>query len=198
MAKRKKKLTPAQKRAKKKRQKEFMTIFINGKQKRVRRPPTIDGMDVDEFIRQNADPIWLHQHEMWEYMDQNKTIRASFDEIVFDVESFMNNKSAGEKFNLRERLIQSSLVLNGAGCDGILIGEAEKYTNKILHRLNDEELHSIWKETENGVLCAQQNVYQIHRSEMVHHITLDVIQNIVDSICMAAKTLLKEAGKDKS
>ena len=46
-----------------------MTIFINGKQKRVKRPPTIDGMDVDEFIRRNADPIWLHQNEMWEYME---------------------------------------------------------------------------------------------------------------------------------
>ena len=47
---------------------EFMTIIIGGKQKRVRRPPTIDGLPVDEFIRRNADPIWLHQHEMWEYM----------------------------------------------------------------------------------------------------------------------------------
>jgi hypothetical protein len=26
-------------------------------------------MDVDEFIRRNADPIWLHQNEMWEYME---------------------------------------------------------------------------------------------------------------------------------
>ena len=65
----KKKLTPAQKLAKKKRKKEFMTIFLNGKQVRVKRPVTIDGMDVDEFIRRNADPIWLHQNEMWEYMD---------------------------------------------------------------------------------------------------------------------------------
>ena len=69
MAKQKKKLSPAQKAAKKKRQKEYMTIFVNGKQKRVKRPVTIDGMDVDEFIRRNADPIWLHQNEMWEYMD---------------------------------------------------------------------------------------------------------------------------------
>ncbi len=71
MARQKKKLTPAQKAKKKQRQKEYMTIFINGKQKRVKRPPQIDGIDVDEFIRQNADPIWLHQNEMWEYMDQN-------------------------------------------------------------------------------------------------------------------------------
>ena len=73
MAKIKKKLTAAQKRvrkaAKAERQKKYQWIFINGKQVRIKRPPTIDGMDVDEFIRQNADPIWLHQNEMWEYME---------------------------------------------------------------------------------------------------------------------------------
>jgi hypothetical protein len=68
MAKPKRKLTAAQKAERKRRQKEYMTIFINGKQKRVKRPPTIDGIDMDEFIRRNADPIWLHQNEMWEYM----------------------------------------------------------------------------------------------------------------------------------
>jgi hypothetical protein len=68
MGKRKRKLTAAEKAEKKQRQKEYMTIFINGKQKRVKRPPTIDGMDVEEFIRINADPIWLHQNEMWEDM----------------------------------------------------------------------------------------------------------------------------------
>ena len=65
----KKKLTPAQKAAKKQRAKEYMTIFINGKQKRVKRPETIDGLDVYEFIRRNADPIWLLQEGMWELID---------------------------------------------------------------------------------------------------------------------------------
>jgi hypothetical protein len=69
MTKKKKKLTPAQKAAKKKKQQEYMTIFVNGKQKRVKRPPTIDGMDVNDFIKNNADPIFLHQNELWEYMD---------------------------------------------------------------------------------------------------------------------------------
>lgn len=72
MAKPKKKLTVAQKTAKKQRQKEYMTIFINGKQKRVKRPPTIEGMGVDEFIRSNADPVWLHQNEMWEYIPESE------------------------------------------------------------------------------------------------------------------------------
>jgi hypothetical protein len=71
MAKPKRKLTAAEKAEKKRRREEYMTIFINGKQKRVKRPPTIDGMDPDEFIRKNADPIWLHQNEMWEYIHQD-------------------------------------------------------------------------------------------------------------------------------
>ena len=71
MTKQKKKRTPVQKAAKKKRQKEYMTIFINGKQKRVKRPPSIDGINVDDYIKRNADPIWLHQNEMWEYIDQD-------------------------------------------------------------------------------------------------------------------------------
>ena len=60
----------SQERAEKERKRrETMTIFINGKQKQVPRPLTIEGMDPDEFIRRNADPIWLHQNEMWEYME---------------------------------------------------------------------------------------------------------------------------------
>jgi len=63
MAKQKRKLSRAEKA---RHRAEFMTVFVNGKQERVRRPPLIDGMDPDEFIRQNADEIWLHQNEMWE------------------------------------------------------------------------------------------------------------------------------------
>jgi hypothetical protein len=65
----KKRLTAAQRAEKKRRKAEFMTIFINGKQKRVRRPKMIEGVSPDEFIRRNADPIWLHQHGYWEYLD---------------------------------------------------------------------------------------------------------------------------------
>jgi hypothetical protein len=68
------KRTAAEKAAKKRRQSEYMYVFMNGKQKRVKRPPTIDGMDADEFIMQNADPIWLHQNEMWEYIDASPDV----------------------------------------------------------------------------------------------------------------------------
>ena len=76
MPKVKKKLTAAQKRARRKaraeRQKKYMWVFMNGKQVRIKRPPTIEGIDADEYIRQNADPIWLHQNEMWEYLQTDE------------------------------------------------------------------------------------------------------------------------------
>ena len=68
MSKQKRKLTAAEKAAKKQIRKEYMIIFVGGKQKRIRRQPTIDGMDAEEFIRINADPVWLHQNEMWELL----------------------------------------------------------------------------------------------------------------------------------
>ena len=61
----KRKLTSAEKKAREKRRRETMTVFIGGKAKRVPRPLTIEGMDPDEYLRRNADPLWLHQNEMW-------------------------------------------------------------------------------------------------------------------------------------
>ena len=73
MSKRKRKLTLAEEAEKTRRRAMFETAFIGGKQKRVKRAPTVEGLPVDEFIRRNADPIWLHQNEMWEAMDQETT-----------------------------------------------------------------------------------------------------------------------------
>jgi copper chaperone CopZ len=87
VAKQKRKLTAAEKRAKKERQKKYESIFINGKQVRVRRPETIEGLPVDEFIARNADRIWLHQNGMWEYLhsteDDLPDSSSSDDVILF-------------------------------------------------------------------------------------------------------------------
>ena len=82
MARPKRKLTAAQK-AKKA---LFMTIFINGKQKRVRRPVLIDGLDPDEFYARNAVPINLHQDGLWERIpDQDDEDKFA---DVFDADIF--------------------------------------------------------------------------------------------------------------
>lgn len=43
---------------------EFEWIFIGGKQVRIKKPQTIEGIPVNEYIENNADPVWLHQNEM--------------------------------------------------------------------------------------------------------------------------------------
>jgi len=68
MAKPRRKLTAAERKARRERRERFVTIFINGKQKRVPRPLTIEGLTVDEFIARHADPIWLHQNGLWEML----------------------------------------------------------------------------------------------------------------------------------
>jgi hypothetical protein len=55
MTKRKRKLTAQQRAEKKRRRQEYMTIFVGGKQKRVKRPPTIEGISVQS---QGRDRVW--------------------------------------------------------------------------------------------------------------------------------------------
>ncbi len=42
---------------------------MGGKKVRIKRPPTIDGIPQEEWIERNADPIWLHQNEMWDILE---------------------------------------------------------------------------------------------------------------------------------
>jgi hypothetical protein len=65
----KRKLTPEEKAEKKRRNLEYETVFRNGKQVRVKKMPTIDGLPVDDWLTQNADPILLHQSERWDLME---------------------------------------------------------------------------------------------------------------------------------
>ena len=85
MAKVIKKLTTAQKRARKKikeeNQKKYLWVFLNGKQVRIKRPPMIEGMDAEEYIQQNADPIWLHQKGMWDFIrDEGEKYEADVED----------------------------------------------------------------------------------------------------------------------
>jgi len=73
-----------------------MWIFVHGKQTRIRRPPTIDGMDVDAYIRQNADPIWLHQEGLWVYlMDEEEDACDEWPDHWADVE-VLDAQSVGD------------------------------------------------------------------------------------------------------
>ncbi|MDP2178048.1 hypothetical protein [Methylicorpusculum sp.] len=63
-------------------QKKYLQVFLNGKQVKIKRPPMIEGIDADEYIQQNADPIWLHQHGLWEYIrDEGEMHEADNDKL---------------------------------------------------------------------------------------------------------------------
>ena len=80
----KRKLTAAEKKEKARRRALYETVFVGGKQKRVkRREPLIDGVEQDAFILRNADPIWLHQNEMWGCMSGNLGVDATVSQLEF-------------------------------------------------------------------------------------------------------------------
>lgn len=87
--KQKAKLTPQQRAEKKRLKRETMIVFMNGKQKRVPRPPKIDDMYIDEYLFANADPIFLIQNGMYEYLpacEDYLTQNAIADREVIDPE----------------------------------------------------------------------------------------------------------------
>ena len=46
-----------------------VTYFVRGKMKQ-RKIPLIGGMEVDDFIRQNADDVWLMQNGYYEILNE--------------------------------------------------------------------------------------------------------------------------------
>ena len=73
MTRRKRKLTAAEKAEKKRRREMYMTVFMNGKMKRVRRPQMVEGLPAEEFIRRNAlEGVlkilpWMEYEKMLDY-----------------------------------------------------------------------------------------------------------------------------------
>ncbi len=56
----------------------YETYFVRGKMKR-RRIRLIDGLDADEWIRRNADDVFLVQEGYYEVLHEREIERAAFD-----------------------------------------------------------------------------------------------------------------------
>jgi len=56
------------KKARVERQRKYKWIFVNGKQVRIKQPDTTEGMDPEDYIRLNADEIWLTQNERYDIL----------------------------------------------------------------------------------------------------------------------------------
>lgn len=55
--------------AQEERRKKFETIFVRGKQIRVKRGPTVDDSALAEWLEQNADAILLKQEERYDLLE---------------------------------------------------------------------------------------------------------------------------------
>ena len=96
MGKRKRKLSAAEKAEKRRRKALYEYVFIGGKMKRVRREPTIDGIPVEEFIRRNATPDWLHANEMWWMMEEEPDFELDDNDLPFAAEENVSGGTAGD------------------------------------------------------------------------------------------------------
>ncbi len=72
----KRKLTAAERRKRKEFRATHRLVFINGKQKWQRLPPTIDGVDAELYFLQNATPIELHLAGRWDLLYEREQMEA--------------------------------------------------------------------------------------------------------------------------
>lgn len=103
----------------------------------------------------------------------------------------MQKRPEGGGKTLWARLVASAREMDGHGCDGMLLREAEKYTEKLLTRLNRQDMYDIWTWTQNGVMALAEGLDEPERFEMIHDIGLDVIEEIVGDICREARKKTK-------
>jgi hypothetical protein len=144
----KRKLTAAEKAAKRKRSQEFETIFVRGKVKRVRRMPMVEGMDPEEFILRNADPIWLHQNGLWEYLEAPPQI-----DVLLDMP--MKEMTKAQKRHLRD-LASIAYERELAGALRNLLGH---FTAWQAGKITAWDLNELVHEHHNGISRELYNLY---------------------------------------
>lgn len=69
---RKRKLRPDEKAEKKRRKELYTTVFLGGKQKRVKRSRLDGGLSREEFLKRQGGPIALHQAGLRHLIDDEK------------------------------------------------------------------------------------------------------------------------------
>jgi len=124
--------------------------------------------------------------------------KNSLTHVQIEVESFTKRGTTTNEKTLWEKLIDSSRKIDGAGCEGILMREVEKYTEEFLSRIDKKGLYEIWQETENGIMSIRQGFDDPEKCEMIHDIGIDVYEQIVESICLEARKRLRRKNNRKT
>ena len=107
----------------------------------------------------------------------------SLNELEYEVESYGKSHRGKSSTTLWVKLVESARKYDEHGCDGILIGDLVDHARRLLSTLEDATMYEIWEQTENGMICIDEDDLLVDRATMEHDILLDVEWDMVQRVC---------------
>ena len=115
---------------------------------------------------------------------------------LFDIQHAVENATREHlrenRRTLWDELVESSIQIDGFGCNDILLREVERHTEQFLSQMSDTEMRKIWQDTEGGIMMIEQGFNEIDRSEMIRDIVTDINQSVASEVCRAAQGIIKK------
>ena len=113
-------------------------------------------------------------------------------DIQFEVESAIREHLMENRRTLWDELVESSVRIDGFGCNDILLRAVESHTERSLNQMSDTEMRRIWLDTESGMMTIEQGFDEVDRCEMFRDIVIDVNQAVANEVCQVAQGILKK------
>jgi hypothetical protein len=113
-------------------------------------------------------------------------------DIQHAVENAIREHLRENRRTLWDELVESSIKIDGFGCNDILLREVESHTEQFLSQMSDTEMRRIWQDTESGIMMVEQGFDEIDRSEMIRDISTDINQAVAYEVCRTAQRIIKK------
>jgi hypothetical protein len=113
-------------------------------------------------------------------------------DIQHAVENAIREHLRENRRTLWDELVESSIKIDGFGCNDILLREVESHTEQFLSQMSDTEMRRIWQDTESGIMMVEQGFNEIDRSEMIRDIETDINQAVAYEVCWTAQRIIKK------
>ena len=113
-------------------------------------------------------------------------------DIQHAVENAIREHLRENRRTLWDELVESSIKIDGFGCNDILLREVESHTEQFLSQMSDTEMRRIWQDTESGIMMVEQGFDEIDRSEMIRDIATDINQAVAYEVCWTAQRIIKK------
>ena len=114
------------------------------------------------------------------------------EDLVIDKLSKTKHKGGVSKY---EALIKSAVPMDGMGCDGFIMMDAEKMITEALNNLSDQDMLAVYNESEPGQEAFAQDFEPVCRESMTHDVVVEVIQRIAETVCSEALKRIKQKRK---